>query len=248
MDSKESLEQIARNNELTLIDSSVIIFGGGKERKKDVLSHIYDKATAPTKIDKGLLNEAIDHALFINQLIGNYSLATTPIVVREIYEGIVKLRQWIDYTTKNKKYKKAREQFALLGRIANLNEELLENIKRIKPPQELKRSIKLIGSQFGLRGSEADYEMVAAALYEGLRNRVALVSNDGLFEPLLKNLYKYLVYGLKLPQYEKEIRLYSRLNKEGIYKEVLNTKKLRGLMVNPIGEELKRYIQKILFA
>jgi hypothetical protein len=143
-----------------------------------------------------------------------------------------------------KKCKKARETFYMLNRLANLDEELLSNMPKFKPPRQVEAYISYFASQLSLNLSKADKELLALSLYlysqsrnsqslqnPSLQNQIALISNDKDFIPLLKAISQNLsqesrdsqdIQSHSSCQYQQAyLRLYNNLNKQAIYKEVL---------------------------
>ena len=203
---KESLEMIVRDNDLALIDTSAIILG-----RRSILPYLYKKSNKPIKVSKEFVANAIEYAEFLNELTRTFKVAITHAIKNEIREGIMRLRKWVDDVSK-RKYRKAREQFMLIRRLANLDEKFLENAITIYPPKKLKEYVtnvacKIIDTKQEKYGyGYADCELIAATLCawkyvkfkcikadvnsnKQEKYKIALISNDKFFQILLKNIY-----------------------------------------------------------
>jgi|GEM_PF-5134137 len=239
---KESLEQIIKASDFVLLDTSAIVL----ERSKNLLRYVYARAERPVRIEKEPITNAIDYAVFLNQIVKAYKqkIAITPAIASEIKKGIRAMRNFV-YNAK--KCKKARETFYMLNRLANLDEELLNNMPKLKPPKQVEAYISYFASQLNLNLSKADKELFALSLYlysqnqnsqspqnqqnPSLQNQIALISNDKDFIPLLKAISQNLSQESQDSQdsqshssyqYQQAcLRLYNNLNKQAIYKEVL---------------------------
>jgi hypothetical protein len=239
---KESLEQIIKASDFVLFDTSAIVL----ERSKNLLHYIYARAGRPVRIEKEPISNAIDYAVFLNQIVKAYKqkIAITPAIASEIKMGIRAMRNFV-YNAK--KCKKARETFYMLNRLANLDEELLNNMPKLKPPKQVEAYISYFASQLNLNLSKADKQLLALSLYlysqnqnsqstqnlqnPSLQNQIALISNDKDFIPLLKAISQNLSQDSlesrdsqshSSCQYQQaSLRLYNNLNKQAIYKEVL---------------------------
>jgi len=239
---KESLEQIIKDSDFVLFDTSAIVL----ERSKNLLHYIYARAGRPVRIEKEPIANAIDYAVFLNQIVRAYKqkIAITPAIASEIKMGVRAMRNFV-YNAK--KCKKARETFYMLNRLANLDEELLNNMPKLKPPKQVEAYISYFASQLNLNLSKADKQLLALSLYLysqnqnsqnsqnlqspqnlSLQNQIALISNDKDFIPLLKAISQNLSQesidsqSHSSCQYQQAcLRLYNNLNKQAIYKEVL---------------------------
>jgi hypothetical protein len=239
---KESLEQIIKASDFVLLDTSAIVL----ERSKNLLRYIYARAERPVRIEKEPIANAIDYAVFLNQIVKVYKqkIAITPAIASEIKRGVRAMR---DFVYNAKKCKKARETFYMLNRLANLDEELLNNMPKLKPPKQVEAYISYFASQLNLNLSKADKELLALSLHLYSQNRnsqstqnlqnppqnqIALISNDKDFIPLLKAISQNLSqdslesrdsqsHSNKCQYQQACLRLYNNLNKQAIYKEVL---------------------------
>jgi hypothetical protein len=83
---KESLEQIIKASDFVLFDTSAIVL----ERSKNLLRYVYARAERPVRIEKEPIANAIDYAVFLNQIVKAYKqkIAITPAIASEIKMGI----------------------------------------------------------------------------------------------------------------------------------------------------------------